>query len=925
MYKTIEKLVEVLVDFFSEEIKSSYSKTTKLLCKQKLVLYDESLISNLLHNLLVIHISRLCSKTFIYEFHKFRKSLSLPADSTSSKAYDLYVSLIDRTMIEKWFSQYGCLRRMVTQSIINTRAYVEEAIGNFCEDIKLLCDKNMVRSGARLQKIYPLNSDPHNGSKIALCFEFDHSHKVIYKSRSLELDIVIDSIFKDILKFEQLMSPVAPTIDKGEYGWQAFIQKSPIKPTEMSEAYYNLGLCAAVFSSICTTDLHDENVIFDGTTPYFIDLETSLRPAYLRSGNSLGELMEDVIIRSVVSTTILPAKLAVIPHQILLGAINSPYPQETVEKIFRLRNCNTDAIDIAKETISIPRLASPIALTNNEPVNPLPLQANFLDGYTNGYKKLASNWKRISSVMSKIQCSVRVIVRPTVQYANMLEACIYPENLINDSAMDHIFNYLKPSRFVKSDEIAKNMLKEEIASLKNGDIPYFYIKANEKCLRSRKFISDIAFDISPAMNAIHSLENLSEKRLTLDKQFVAEGFSEIRRHIAKYTKIKDIGFQSPFITNMFKKVSKENPYPIIDFIESLAITTEGSEAETGWLGGVYGDIPISYESSHLNSLHDTGGTLLLFEHLIEYEKTQDIYEHVEVFGQAKRGLKSLHDRQEKQVASKSLSIISGSSSYDYIFNHKEDRLLKTEQVIVEMHLDKTSPEDVFMGYMGVGLLLSTFPDTNRNILKGLYDVFEKKKASFKFSKEGIAHGNLGAMWTYFRLSFALKNLDKCMELFLEAMQYSFDSPGWCNGNAGLLMVLSEMSKALNKSVNLYELANKVILLPETGSIDLSICHGAAGVLQSLLFAYATSGDHWYLALANEFWENVLDRAHVNGFCTGEENRDYLLGYFLGWSGVAESALLLKMYNNDNSSWFPLNLSSNAYQQMLFEDKSLWNV
>lgn len=912
----VQKLVNAIENVFIKEIENAYDKSKKKLSEQDIVLYDSSVIKELLRELLGYHTWRLCQKTFVYEFHKYRKSLSLPVDPTSSKAFDLYVNLIDENLLKNWFLKYNCLQKMVTQSVKNTCVYVEEVCSNFSHDIILLCDHNMVDRGSKLNSISPLNSDPHNGSKVALCFKFEPTKKVIYKPRSLGLDNMVSSIFTDILKFNTLpsLSPVAPTLDKGKYGWQGFIQHFPIEKKEACEAYYNLGLCAAVFSSLGATDLHDENIIFNGIAPYFIDLETSLRPTFYQRCNSLYELMEDIIFRSVVSTSILPAKLPTMPHQILIGAINTPYPQETNEKMFNVKNPGTDAIDIAKEKIKIVRPTLPITLVGDQPLDPLPFQLYFLNGYTDGYKKIMCRRKEICSLLSDIQCSVRVIVRPTVQYALMLDASLFPENLIDNTTINKVLNYLKPSKLFKNTKVADCILREELRSIKNGDIPYFYTRANDTYMCTGNVTSDRVFDVSPVSNAINSLEKLSEERLILDKRLIAEGYSEIRLHEAKYAKVDNVGYLSPFFSQILRSVTKDNPYPLVDLIQSLAITNKN---ETGWLGGVYGECSMSYSSSSFISLHDTGGIIFLFEQLAEYKEVQNRDKYITLFKQAKRGLKSLCNELSSQINYETISIISGSSSFDYIFEHKERCLKRTEEIIEHLQLEKIPFGDVFMGPMGVGLLLATFPETSRNILEKINNMFQKD-VTFEFSKNGIAHGELGALWTEFRLSYVLGNIERSKYIFRKTMKYYIELSGWCNGNAGLLMVLSEMASILNESPNLYEIANKATLLPETQPVDISICHGASGVLQSLLFTYATSGDLWYLSLANQYWENVLRLANKNGFYTGEKNRDYLLGYFLGWSGMAESALLLQIYNRGSSSWFPLNLSSNTYQKILFK-------
>lgn len=60
-------------------------------------------------------------------------------------------------------------------------------------------------------------------------------------------------------------------------------------------------------------------------------------------------------------------------------------------------------------------------------------------------------------------------------------------------------------------------------------------------------------------------------------------------------------------------------------------------------------------------------------------------------------------------------------------------------------------------------------------------------------------------------------------------------------------------------------------------------------------------------------------AKQNVFYTGDKNRDYLLGYFLGWSGFADAGLLLNIFNSGGNSWIPLNFSSDEYQHPLLSD------
>lgn len=921
-----DKLGRAVESFFSNEIEQTNKKIKELLSRQDVVTNAETAAMDSLHTLLEYHTWRLSHKTFVYEFHNYRKDLSYPVDPSSSKAFDQFVSTIDEELIIKWFTKYDYLRKMITQSVKNSCSFIEELCGNFSSDAALLLSEGFISEGSALKTVTPLESDPHNGSKVVLCLEFEPAKKILYKPRSLEIDVLIEQIFNGILEFDTLqgISPVAKTVSREGYGWQEFIQHAPISPEETGQAYYNLGLCSAVFSCLGATDLHDENIIFNGVLPYFVDLETSLQPAWSRNSNMLDELMGEMLSDSIARTSIIPAKLITLPHKTLIGAINTPYPQKTNEMAFSLKNPGTDAVDIAKEKITVTRTMVPIMLADNQAPDPLPFQEDFLNGYSIGYEKVMEKREQIHSILSDIQCLIRVITRPTVQYYFMLDACLFPENLIDESSISRVLNYLKPTKLIQDSAIAMDVLEEEIRSIKIGDIPYFSLKANDKCLYSGNFVSDEAFEVSPKNNVKKQLEKLSKSKLLFDKRLIAEGYSDIRIHEAEHENVEDLGYQSPLFSNVLQKVTKDNPDPLIELITSLAIITEADNAEAGWIGGMYGDSPISYESSAFISLHDTGGILFLLEHLTEYEKTTGHSEHMDLFDQSKRGLESLRRAFSLLLETSPTSIISGLNSIDYVFNHDKNRVEEIEQVVSQIQSDQIPRGDVFIGAPGIGLMLASFSDTPKLILENLEQQIHDENSSGLLASDGIAHGNLGIIWTQFRLSSALKDTEKCRHFFEKALEISFpdsvNAAGWCNGNAGLLMVLSEMARALNEPLDLYEIAKKSTVLPENRPVDLSICHGVAGVIQSLLFAYEASGESRYLSLANQYWETALELANTNGFYTGEKNKDYILGYFLGWGGVTDSALLLKMYNNGNSAWFPLNLSSISYQQNIFKER-----
>ena len=596
-----------------------------------------------------------------------------------------------------------------------------------------------------------------------------------------------------------------------------------------------------------------------------------------------------------------------LPHQVLIGAINTPYPQKSNEKLFSIKHLGTDAIDIAKTELEISRPALPIRTFGDKSIDPVPYQREFVEGYELGYRKMMNRRHIISDMIKNLRCQVRFILRPTSQYAFMLNALLFPENLVDQQAADKLLAYLKPTKIVSNSKVARDILLEEKKDILLGDIPYFTLNSNSTSLQSPRMVFESSFDLSTIENARLAIEGMSEVRLQHDKRLVAEGFCQIKIHEAEYLSKGHIGYESDLFKNILSQVTVENPDVLTDFVASMGIKTKGEGQETGWFSGVYGDYPLSYDSKAFISLHDSGGILLLFDHI-----TKENVKYRDLFESAKRGLISQKNLMSVHYDTIH-SIISGRASFDYILEHNQKRMIKLEQELDGLIGHEDMVGDVYMGAMGLALLAGSFKATNRDLLKKTYDWL--KKVSFEESKAGIAHGHLGRLWTLFRLSYQLEDIESSRAYYQIVIELDFIADGYCNGKAGHLMIVAEMQALLNLESTAYGLALNATQLVDGQVIDISTCHGVSGILQAILFAYKTSGDERLLGLARGYWTKCLVMAQKNGYMTGEENRDYIMGYFLGWSGFSDSANLLDMYLKGHKPWVPLNLSGDIYQDI----------
>ncbi|HEM5122078.1 TPA: DUF4135 domain-containing protein, partial [Streptococcus suis] len=523
-------LTESLKNFFKDDLEQFEIKLEEISRRNIDIPSIVIQIKRCCYQILEKNLWQLSYKVFTYEFHKFREENNFPINKGSSVAYNHYVSQFNETTISVWFEKYPVYYELIKNSVKNLLEYLTDVINNYYKDYTLLEDAFLSKN-TRIEQVYPMDSDPHNGGRIVLCFVDSNSQRIIYKPRSLTVDKLVREIFQDALNIENTLGfiPVPLSLDCEGYGWQEYIEKSHVNHCELDKSYFNLGYCSAVFSCLGAVDLHDENIIFNKNRPYFIDLETVFQPANKRVIKNLVDTVNEMLLNSIVTTTIMPSKLSVFPHDILIGGINTLFPQETNEKVFRLKDFGTDGMDIVKETIKSTKQSTSFLFDSARDIRPLEFQTEFIAGYEKGYYKVLQSKNQIKRVVSEGDCILRVVLRPTTQYYLLIDACLYPENLTSlESINNNVLNYIKSSKIFTSDLDTQNIISEEKDMLISGDIPYFYIKYDSNYLETFSGFQSRCFEMSPKENLLNRLDKSSEKQLSLDKRFIAEGFSYIR-------------------------------------------------------------------------------------------------------------------------------------------------------------------------------------------------------------------------------------------------------------------------------------------------------------------------------------------------------------------------------------------------------------
>lgn len=220
MYKASEKVTRAVCSLFSTEINETLTAIHAALDEQDSVNIHHDAFRTALRALIHRHTWHQSHRLFVYEFHAYRRSIGLPVDPNSSEAFDAFRETLDEQVITTWFERYGLWKQMISTCVRNTLSFLLEVARHFSADVRDLMSSSLIANHTTLTSIIPLDSDPHNGSKVVLALEFDGVPRVIYKPRSLALDVMIRDIFTEIVRFPLLghKAPVPLTLDRQGVG-----------------------------------------------------------------------------------------------------------------------------------------------------------------------------------------------------------------------------------------------------------------------------------------------------------------------------------------------------------------------------------------------------------------------------------------------------------------------------------------------------------------------------------------------------------------------------------------------------------------------------------------------------------------------------------------------------------------------------------
>lgn len=149
--------------------------------------------------------------------------------------------------------------------------------------------------------------DAHHGGRRVMVLTDTAGARVVYKPRSLAPELVVRRVAGELRAAGVIDIDVVPECLVGEgYGWMRFVHaRPPADEHERRALGRRAGAVTMVARTLGVTDLHDENVIIDGSVPWLVDLECLAHPDLVDEDDDHVPIHGE----SVVSTGLLPLML----------------------------------------------------------------------------------------------------------------------------------------------------------------------------------------------------------------------------------------------------------------------------------------------------------------------------------------------------------------------------------------------------------------------------------------------------------------------------------------------------------------------------------------------------------------------------------------------------------------------------------------
>jgi type 2 lantibiotic biosynthesis protein LanM len=446
-----------------------------------------------LRNALTQDLSVIARQVLLQEFQLFRINRenamrAVVAKITSApdrQLYETFSEEIKNDGGEGLYLRYPVLTRLfslrISQWLENTKTFIS---AYRVDRTQVGLALGLGRLGI-IERITAGLSDPHNGGKGVLVVVTDNRKKLVFKPRSINLDIgfmrilaylnsrVPESLFREIRM-----------LGRKKYGWCEYIQHTTTEDlAKVSDFYFRTGALLAVLHVFRATDCHSENLIASENYPVMIDLETLFHCDYdihRRHGTDRGD---DLGIGASVSRIGLLPTTKDSLEELDLSPLGIRLRPQVVAKS-EFKNLGNSLMGLSESRCSIDwALSQP----SKAQIDSSAIITQVKNGFQHAYGLIQRHAAEVATEPSLLPslrtASCRFVARPTAAYYWLRQRGLNPDSLRH--GIDRSLSFLAVFRSwaqTDYDPAWFAIAEQEFASLENHDIPYFTVRLSGRTL-----------------------------------------------------------------------------------------------------------------------------------------------------------------------------------------------------------------------------------------------------------------------------------------------------------------------------------------------------------------------------------------------------------------------------------------------------------
>lgn len=481
-------------------------------------------------------LSQMLTRTLILELHVARLQGLLRGETPEERFNSFLLMLRDRNMALAMFKEYPVLARQIAVTLDQWSSFCLEFVSRLCADWERIKIAFHQRTDLRgLVSIESGLGDKHRGGQSVLAATFESGLKLVYKPRSMAVDVH----FQQLLSWINARNVLPPfrtlkVLDRGTHGWEEYVAASScIDSDQVRRFYERQGGYLALLYALNASDFHFENLVAAGEHPVLIDVESLFQPNLPDSDLNQADRPETMT-TSLLDIGLLPRLIWENPDSsgVDVSGLGAAEGQMTPYQLPCVEGVGTDQMRLARKSVELPRGVHRPTM-NGCGVDLGDYEHAIAHGFSQVYRLLQSQRDDLLSDTGPLNCfvddEVRVFLRQTFAYDQLLHESYHPDLLRDGLDRDRLFDRLWSG--VDSRPYLADVIGAERDDLWQGDIPVFTTRPGSRDLTSSSGLRITDYFKESGMSvASRRLRELSEDDLKKQLARIRASLTTTRKH-----------------------------------------------------------------------------------------------------------------------------------------------------------------------------------------------------------------------------------------------------------------------------------------------------------------------------------------------------------------------------------------------------------